>query len=361
MTAILVFDERLAGYDLGPAHPLRPERVLRAVALMCAYGLLGDEGLRVVAPEPAALEDLVRVHDPAYVDAVVRASDHPSAPPPDRGLGDGDTPAFSGMHEAASLVAGAAIVAIREVIEGSAERALNIAGGLHHAHRDRAAGFCVYNDPAIGIAWALHRDPSLRIAYIDIDAHHGDGVQEAFVDDARVLTVSLHESGRYLYPGTGFADERGAGAGLGTAVNVPLPPYATDACYRLAFDEVVRPTVHDFAPDLIVSQNGADALHQDPLTSLGLTLGGYRWLTESISALSDEVCAGRLVAHGGGGYAWETIVPKAWTLLAASLLRRTMPGELSDDDGPPLREGAGDLLLAQTRTVIDDVLALRGT
>ncbi len=326
---------------------------------MRAQGLLDDAGLRVVAPEPASMQDLVRVHDHDYVDAVIAASENPSAAAPDRGLGKGDTPAFLGMHAAATLVASASITAMRAVVKRLAVRALSIAGGLHHAHRDRAAGFCVYNDPAIAIAWALDLDTATRISYIDIDAHHGDGVQEAFYDDPRVLTVSIHESGRYLYPGTGSAEERGSGAGLGTAVNVPLPPYATDDCYSLVFDEVVDPVVRAFAPDLIVSQNGADALHQDPLTSLGLTLGGYRWLVDRISTLSDEVCAGRLVALGGGGYAWETAVPRAWTMLAASLLHRAVPEELAEDPGPSLRPGAADRLLEETQRVIGTVLASR--
>ncbi len=359
MTAILVFDERLARYDFGPTHPLRPERVTRSIDLMREHDLLGSGGFDVAAPEPATRKDLERVHDSAYVDAVASASTTPFASPLGRGLGDGDTPAFAGMHEAASLVAGASITAVSAVISGAAERALSIAGGLHHAHRDRAAGFCVYNDPAVAVAWALDHRPSMRIAYIDIDAHHGDGVQEAFYEDPRVLTVSIHETGRALYPGTGFPDERGAGAGLGTALNVPLPPYASDACYRLAFDAVVAPVVRDFAPHLIVSQNGADALHHDPLTSLGLTLGGYAWLVEGISALSDEVCEGHLVALGGGGYAWESAVPKAWTLLAGSLLRRTLPADLLADPGLHLREGAEERLIAQTRTVVDEVLSLR--
>lgn len=361
MTPILVFDERLAGYDFGPTHPLRPERVLRTVDLMRSYGLIGPGGFDLVAPEIATREDLERVHDPGYIDAVVKASVNPLDPPPGRGVGEGDTPAFAGMHESASLVTGASIAAVRAVTDGSAERAFSIAGGLHHAHRERAAGFCVYNDPAVAIAWALDRLPSIRIAYIDIDAHHGDGVQEAFYDEPRVLTVSVHESGNSLYPGTGFPGERGAGAGLGAVVNVPLPPYATDACYRLAFDDVVVPVIRDFAPDLIVSQNGADALHHDPLTSLGLTLGGYAWLVQRISALSDDVCAGRLVALGGGGYEWKSAVPKAWTLLAGSLLRRTLPAELRADAGPHLGEGAEKLLIEQTREVVAEVLALRHT
>lgn len=361
MTAILVFDERLAGYDFGPMHPLRPERILRSVDLMRSHGLIGPGGFDLVAPEIATREDLERVHDPGYIDAVIHASLNPLDPPPGRGLGDGDTPAFVGMHESAALVTGASIAAVRAVVDGSAGRAFGIAGGLHHAHRDRAAGFCVYNDPAVAIAWALDRLPSARIAYIDIDAHHGDGVQEAFYDDPRVLTVSIHESGRSLYPGTGFPRERGAGAGLGTVINVPLPPYATDACYRLAFDTVVAPMVRDFAPDLIVSQNGADALHHDPLTSLGLTLDGYAWLVQRISALSEEVCGGRLVALGGGGYAWESAVPKAWTLLAGSLLGLTLPAELRVDTALHLREGAEELLIEQTREGVAEVLALAHT
>ena len=356
MQASLVYSKALNAYDLGPGHALRPERVEGAVAMMRAHDLLGAEGLHVIEPRPASREDLERVHSPRYIDAVIRAS-APGAPDDfTHGIGAGDTPVFPEMHAATALVAGGSIEAMRSVLDGRDTRSLAIAGGLHHAHRDRAAGFCVYNDPAIAIAWALEREPKARIAYIDIDAHHGDGVQEAFWNEPRVLTISLHESGRYLFPGTGFPDERGGLRAPDSAANVPMPQYATDACYDLAFDAVVAPLVSRFRPDLVVSQNGADALHSDPLTSLGLTLGGYRMLVERISALSHRLCAGRLVALGGGGYDWQEMVPRAWTLLAASLLGREMPASLAEDTGPALREGAEAVLLRRTREVVGEVM-----
>jgi acetoin utilization protein AcuC len=219
-------------------------------------------------------------------------------------------------------------VAIAEVVAGRTSRAFSVAGGLHHAHRARAAGFCVYNDAAVAIATALRADPGLRVLYIDIDAHHGDGIQEIFYEDPRVLTVSIHETGLALYPGTGFQSERGAGAGLGCAANVPLPPLATDACYRLVFEEAVAPLAGRFSPDVIVAQCGADAHHDDPLTSLGLTLPGHRWLVRGIVGLADDLCGGRLVALGGGGYGWEHVVPRAWAAVAAELTGSDVPEPL---------------------------------
>ncbi|MGB4592920.1 MAG: acetoin utilization protein AcuC [Coriobacteriia bacterium] len=331
MRVSLVYSDHLAGYDLGPAHPLRPERVTRSIALMRRHGLIGEGGMELLEPREASDEQLLLVHDAAYITDVRAASEDPGGFVPRRGLGPGDTPVFAGMHEASALVAGGAIAAMRAVLDDRTDRAFNIAGGLHHAHRDRAAGFCVYNDPAVGIAWALKRDPTLRIAYIDIDAHHGDGVQEAFWDDPRVLTVSIHESGRYLFPGTGFDDERGGPDAPGSALNVPMNPQAGDAQYLSAFDGLIAPAVREFAPDLLVTQNGADAHRYDPLTTLGLTLTGYRDLVVRLAALSTELTAGRMVAHGGGGYAWERIVPRAWTMLAMSLLEREIPDTLTDE------------------------------
>ncbi len=328
MRAALVFSQRLASYDLGPTHPLRPERFLRAVDLMQRLHLLDEGGMRVVEPVPAGDEDLLRVHDGAYVETVKEAGRDPDRFAPRRGIGPGDTPAFPDMHDAAALVAGAAITAFHEVLSGRADRSLSIAGGLHHAHRDRAAGFCVYNDVAVGIAWALEQQPGLRVAYVDIDAHHGDGVQEAFWNEPRVLTASIHESGRFLFPGTGSERETGGPEAPGTVVNVPLEPYASDSDFLRALDERVVPAVRAFGPDLLVTQNGADALAPDPLTHLALTLHGYHALTSRLAALSREVCDGRMVAFGGGGYAYETVVPRAWAALAYALLERDVPPEL---------------------------------
>ncbi|MBN2823341.1 MAG: acetoin utilization protein AcuC [Coriobacteriia bacterium] len=327
MQIALVYDSRLSRYDLGPHHPLRPERVSRSVELMSAFGLL-NTAIRTIPSRLALDEELQLFHTPGYVRAVRDADTAERSMLLAHGLGTADNPVFPGVHEAAALVAGAGIVAMREVLDGVTPRSFSIAGGLHHAHANRAAGFCVYNDVAVAIADALSRNLRLRIAYIDIDAHHGDGVQEAFYAEPRVLTVSIHESGRSLFPGTGFPDERGDGDALGTSVNVPLPPEATDACYRLVFNTVIEPAVQAFAPDLIVLQAGFDTHHADPLTSLGMTLPGYHWLTQSIVTLADDLCGGRTVAFGGGGYSWEHIVPRAWSMLAAMLAGVSLPPSL---------------------------------
>ncbi|MDP2183092.1 MAG: acetoin utilization protein AcuC [Actinomycetota bacterium] len=340
MNVVLPYDPALEAYDLGPHHPLRPERFSLAVSLMRAYGLLAEDGATattadastpragVFAPRPATREQLELVHSPAYIDAVIEASAHPTTFRPRHGLGPGDTPAASGIHEAAALVCGATIAALTAVLDGSATRAFSVAGGLHHAHRDHAAGFCVYNDPAVAIAVARRVSPDLRVMYVDIDAHHGDGVQEAFYDDPSVLTLSVHESGRYLFPGTGYVRETGADAGAGFALNVPLPPYSDAACYRLVFERAIAPAARNFQPDVIVAQCGADTHVSDPLTHLALDLPGYRDLVRNIIGLADELCSCRICCTGGGGYSTFDAVPRAWTLVLAELLGIDLAEEL---------------------------------
>jgi acetoin utilization protein AcuC len=337
MDASLVYSPAMAAYDLGPEHPLRPERFTLAVALMEAYGLLAPAGasvrgrLSVVEPVPATDAELELVHAASYIAAVREASGHPEwFLTPRWGLGTADTPVFPGMHDVSALIAGATLTAMRMVLAGPCRRAFSIAGGLHHAHRDRAAGFCVYNDCAVAIASALVSEPDLRVLYLDIDAHHGDGVQEAFYQEPRVLTVSIHETGERLYPGTGVPRERGAGRGEGFAVNVPLPEGATDACYHRVFERVVEPLTRRFAPDLIVAQCGADAHHDDPLTSLGMTVRGHDELVGRILGLAFETAHGRVVACGGGGYGWEHVVPRIWTSLAARLADHTLDERLPE-------------------------------
>ena len=381
MHTALVYSPILDAYDFGPAHPLRPERVKLAVDLLGSYGLVSSRDARssatlhTIAPAAAEDLDLLRVHDPSYLEAVMRASADPRIPV-GHGIGPGDTPAFSGMHEAAALVAGASCAGMRLLLAGDAQRALAPAGGLHHAHRDRAAGFCVYNDAAVAIASALAHDPRLRIAYIDIDAHHGDGVQEAFYAEPRVLTISLHQDGRYLYPGTGSYRERGEGPGAGTALNVPLPPYATPECYLLALDTLVAPAVRAFSPDILVTQNGADAHWSDPLTTLGMTIPGYETIFAHLTSLAEEVTGCRMLALGGGGYSWRTVVPRVWALLGASLLGVNLPDELPhgwrtqlahlgieppqslrDDPAPSLDADTRELVLHDTSHVIDRLRA----
>ncbi len=324
MDAALIYSPELASYDLGPQHPLRPERVTLSVELMDAYGLLRSEErpdapVQVLAPDPATRADLLLAHSAEYVEAVRVASFDPTRRNTRFGLGTGDNPVVAGMHEVSALITGGAVLGLAEVLAGRFQRTFNVAGGLHHAHRDRAAGFCVYNDPAVAIARALHEHPGLRVAYLDIDGHHGDGVQEAFYANPDVLTISIHESGRFLFPGTGYPFDMGEGSGHGYSLNLPMPPYADDECYAQAFDAAVEPALRAYRPDVIVAQCGADAHHADPLTHLALTLGGYRDLVRRIVALADDVCDGRLAACGGGGYAWATVVPRAWTCVAAEL------------------------------------------
>jgi acetoin utilization protein AcuC len=351
----LAYAPTLDAYDLGPGHPFRPERVSLAVAMMRDHGLIAQGALEPIAFETAAQEELLRVHSAAYLDVVGRASGPGGLWPPRAGIGPGDTPAFPGMHDAAALVCGATNAALKAVTDGRSVRAFSPAGGLHHAHRDYASGFCVYNDIAVAVAAALERDPGLRVCYIDIDAHHGDGTQDIFYEEPRVLTISVHESGRHLFPGTGDVNERGYGAGFGSAVNVPMPPLASDECYLRVFDEVVVPATRAFGPQVIVAQCGADAHWSDPLTTLGLTLGGFKALYERITALAGELCGGRLLATGGGGYSWQRVVPQAWTLLAGALTGIELPAVLAEDPDAPIRSPGHTL--ETVRAVIDALQA----
>jgi len=268
----------------------------------------------MITPQPAGDDDLTRIHSPDYLDAVRLAPSDPFFR--GWGLNTPDNPVFDGMHEASARICGASIAAAEAVWEGTATRAVNVAGGLHHAMAARASGFCVYNDPAVAIARLLDRGAQ-RVAYVDVDVHHGDGVQAAFYDDPRVLTISLHESPLALFPGTGFADEIGGPSAEGMAVNVPLPPGTADAGWLRAFHAVVPSVVRAFAPEIIFSQCGADAHRLDPLADLRLSVDGQRAAYLAMRNLADELCDGRWVATGGGGYALVEVVPRAWTHLLA--------------------------------------------
>jgi acetoin utilization protein AcuC len=325
----LIWRPDLADYDLGDHHPLNPLRLTLSVELMEAYHLLSAE--TVVEPRLATERELFLVHAPGYVEAVREASDWAATGlQQGMGLGTEDNPIYPGMHDVAALTCGASIVAVEEVLSGRRKRTFSIAGGMHHAHRGRAAGFSIFNDPAVAIAAARAQRPDLKVLYIDIDAHHGDGVQEAFLGLADVMTVSIHESGIHAFPGTGFPSEMGYDAGCGYAVNVPMPIDATDECFQLAFDRVLAPLARAFGPDVIVAQLGADAHHDDPQTDLGLTLPGYRALVTGIIGLADELCDGRLAALGGGGYHIVEVVPLAWTWVMATLLGVELADEVPE-------------------------------
>ncbi|GIH13763.1 acetoin utilization protein AcuC [Rugosimonospora africana] len=336
----VVWNEDLLRYDLGD-HPLDPVRVELTMALARQLGVLDRPGVRIVAPEPANDRLLNLVHTAGYIEAV-RAAGSPEsgagsaggdAGSSERGAGSGgaapggksltewglttpDNPVFAGMHEASALVVGATVAAAEAVWSGEVPHAVSVAGGLHHAMPDRASGFCVYNDPAIAIARLLERGAQ-RIAYVDVDVHHGDGVQEVFYRDPRVLTVSLHETPVALFPGTGFPAETGGPGAEGSAVNVALPPGTGDAGWLRAFHAIVPSVVRAFRPELLFTQCGADAHRLDPLADLRLTVDGQRASYLALSALADEVCGGRWVATGGGGYALVEAVPRAWAHLLA--------------------------------------------
>ncbi|MBS3941864.1 MAG: acetoin utilization protein AcuC [Actinobacteria bacterium] len=320
----LVWDPALADYDLGHDHPLAPIRVELTMALIRASGLVGN-GAVEVPPGSFDEAELLRMHRPAFVDTVKRLSaDVTARADAEFGLGDGDTPAFPGMHPTSMLICAASQEAARQVWQGDADHAFSPAGGLHHAMPDRAAGFCIYNDPAVAIDWLLEHGAE-RVAYVDVDVHHGDGVEVMFADDPRVLTISLHESGRFLFPGTGHASDIGGDGAPGSAANVPLHPGTTGDVWLDAFDAVVEPLVRAFAPDVLVTQLGCDTHATDPLAHLSLTVDDDAEAYRRLHDLAHEVCGGRWVAFGGGGYQVVDVVPRAWTLAFAEMAGRHVP------------------------------------
>ena len=349
-----VLPEGGAAYDLGPDHPLNPLRRLLAADLVRACGLLEDDAVAVIEAGPASDAQIERVHAPAYVAAVRRFSGTPAlAASWEAGqwglAAAGDTPAFAGMHEAAAQICGASVAAAMAVWEGRADQAFSPQGGLHHAFANRAAGFCVYNDPAVAIQAVLDAGAE-RVAYIDIDVHHGDGTQWIFYDEPRVLTCSVHESGRYLFPGTGFIEERGGPAAPGSAVNIPLPPHAGDGPYVRAVTDVIAPAVRAFAPDVIVTQNGADPHHADPLAHIQVSLGALPEVYGVLREVAAEAAGGRHIALGGGGYTFD-VVPRAWTLLFAGMTGAELPDELPADWLREAEERTGERL---TSTMMGD-------
>jgi acetoin utilization protein AcuC len=312
----LVWDERLTGYDFGPGHPLAPVRVELTMALARELGVLARPDVTTLTPVvPAGPDELELVHDAAYIDAV-RAAGVDGLPNGRYGLGTADNPVFAGMHEASALVAGATLAAAQAVWRGETGHGANIAGGLHHAMRRSASGFCVYNDPAIAIKWMLAQGAQ-RIAYVDVDVHHGDGVQAAFYNDPRVLTISLHEHPATLFPGTGLASESGSGDGRGFAVNLPLPAGTGDSGWLRAFDAVVPPLLRAFKPEVLVSQHGCDSHRLDPLANLDLSVDAQRRTQLMLHDLAHEVAGGRWLVTGGGGYELVRVVPRTWTHLLA--------------------------------------------
>ena len=321
----VVWDDRLAEYDFGPGHPMAPVRVQLAMRLAAEFGLFKRESVSILGPvEPADEAAILRVHEAEYVGAVRRASSDPHFYDAVRGLGTEDDPVFPNMHQAASRVAAASLMAAQAVHRGELDHAVNLAGGLHHALPGAAEGFCVYNDIAVAIAWLLDQGVE-RVAYIDIDVHHGDGVQAMFWDDPRVMTISVHESPRSLFPGSGWPTETGGAGAPGTAVNLALPAGTNDQGWLRAIHAVVPDLLGAFKPQFLVSQHGVDTHFEDPLAHLLVSLDGQRMAFEAIHRWAHRYAAGNWVALGGGGYEWVDVVPRAWTHLIAEASGHPIP------------------------------------
>ncbi len=316
---LLVFGPRSLAYDFGPSHPLTPRRFGPGIDLLRHLG--ATPGLE---PEPAADDALLRLHLPEYVAAVKRLSADPSGRGA-MGLGLADNPVFAGMHEAAAAVAGGSLAAMEAILAGRTLHAHHPGGGLHHAMADRAAGFCIYNDVALAVVRA--RTEGLRVLYVDLDVHHGDGVQALTHGDPGVLTLSLHESGRYLFPGTGFLDELGDGPAAGSAVNMPFEPYSGDVAWLAAVRALVPTLAAVFGPDVVVSQHGADSHAWDPLANLRVTTTAMAEAARVVDAVAHRWAGGRWLATGGGGYDVYRVVPRAWALTWLAGAHREPPEE----------------------------------
>jgi acetoin utilization protein AcuC len=361
-----VYGPHLQAYN--PSADL--ERVLRrelGIDLLRAYGLLDHPDVTCHDPRSATDAEIMGAHAPAYIEAVKRYSADPSlaSEPEARGWGfqDGDTVAQAGMHEAAAAVCGAAITGALEIWEGRAVQAFCPAPtGLHHAMANRATGMCIYNDAAVAIRALLERGAE-RIAYVDVDAHHGNGVQWIFYEDPRVLTVSVHESGRYLYPGTGGLAERGVDGAEGTAVNVPLPPFAGDGPYLAAMEEIVAPVVRRFRPDVVVTMTGVDPHHTDPMAHLQVTTAAFPRLYGILRDMAWDAAQGRWLVVTGGGYNID-LLARLWAMQLAAMLEVELPGEVPAGWLAMARERAGmdftATLMGDTPFAADDGMRTRG-
>lgn len=319
---MVVWDDAMTEYDFGSSHPMSPVRLDLTMRLARSLGVL--DSLTVVAPDNPADSLLLLGHTSEYVEAVRRCGVLPNSIDLEFGLGTPDVPTFADMHGVSAHIAAGTVEAARSVASGEVDHAFNPAGGLHHAMRSAASGFCVYNDVSIAIQWLLDQDVE-RIAYVDIDVHHGDGVEAAFWNNPRVLTISLHESPRSLFPGTGWPTDIGGPGALGQAVNVALPAGTGDDAWLRALRSVVPQLLSEFAPQVLVSQHGCDSHFLDPLAHLTLSIDGQRLAHELLHTWSHEFSEGRWVTTGGGGYAIVEVVPRTWTLLMAELSGSPLP------------------------------------
>jgi acetoin utilization protein AcuC len=359
----LVYGDELMKHHLSDEHPLQPIRVKLTMELIQSTGLI--EHCHLLPPRRATIKELELVHSPDYVELVRKLSD-----PAERkrmsqdrieaaGFGSADNPISDELHEGASLVAGATLVAAEAIESGAALHAFSPAGGLHHAHRARASGFCTYDDPAIACRWL--KDRGHRVAYIDVDVHHGDGVEDIFNDDPDVLTISLHESGRHLFPGTGFPEDCGVGPGRGSAVNLPFEPFTWDDPWLEGFERVVPAMLRRFKPTVLVTQDGCDTHYLDPLAHLATTTRIWPRVGKMFHDLAHELCDGRWLALGGGGYAIYEVVPRAWTLFFAEMVERPdLAADINDQSSVIPADEAQERVWAKLRKDLDRLGEVHG-
>ena len=328
--AAFVYSDALTRHVLSDEHPMKPVRLRYTYELLSAYRAFEPEAAVLVEPRPATDEEIGSYHTPQYIEAV---KSYGRGEVPARAhlynFGPGDNPAYEGVYEAAALSTGASMVAAELLIDERVDAAISISGGLHHAMPGYAYGFCVFNDPVVAIKAMVAR--GMRVAYVDIDCHHGDGVQNAFYDTDRVLTISLHETGAYLFPGTGWAQETGAGVGRGYSVNLPLFPYTTPDTYLWCFEQVVPPLLERFAPDVLVTQLGIDTHFRDPITHLAQTVQGFSDVLRTFSEMPY-----RWLALGGGGYDLQAVArcwAQAFAIMSGQELSPTIPAPYAERYG----------------------------
>jgi acetoin utilization protein AcuC len=339
----LIYTEDYQKYNFGKDHPLRPLRLKLTYSLMKELGLLEHDRLTIMHPREATQQEIERVHSSEYVEVVRKLGENPndsSVIPYLYGLGPGDNPIFKGMYEASAMVCGASIIAAETVWnEQEFKIAFNPAGGLHHAMKDRASGFCIFNDIGVAIHHLKNIKQDIRIAYLDIDCHHGDGVQWLFYDDPNVLTISYHEDGRFLFPGTGSISELGEGNGRGYSINFPLLPGTYNKSFINLFRKTAPKLLEAYNPDILITQLGVDTYFDDPLTQMGFSLAVYRDIAQTLKTAAREYCQNKWLALGGGGYLM-TVVPRAWTIFLARMLDVELKNELPDSWIKEVKESA---------------------
>ncbi|TKJ20153.1 MAG: acetoin utilization protein AcuC [Promethearchaeota archaeon Loki_b32] len=329
----LIYTDEYQRYNFGRDHPLRPLRLKLTYSLMEKLKLLEHQRLTIIQPRIATQQEIESTHSPEYIKVVKKLSENPkdnSVIPYRYGLGPGDNPIFKGMYEASALICGASIKAVETVWnEEEFKIAFNPAGGLHHAMKDKASGFCIFNDIGVAINHLKTLKKDIKIAYLDIDCHHGDGVQWLFYDDPNVLTISYHQDGRFLFPGTGNINENGEGKGKGFSINFPLLPGTHNKPFLNLFRKTAPKLLEAYAPDILITQLGVDTYFDDPLTQMGFSLSIYRDIAQTLKTAAREYCQNKWVALGGGGYLM-TVVPRAWTIFLSKMLDIELENELPD-------------------------------